>query len=162
MIEMGRIVQTHGVSGEVKIRSSCDSPAFLSSFKTLYINTKPYRVLSARQHKDALLVRLESIDSVDDAMALLGAEVTVPEDIARSVLPQGRHYIRDLIGCQVITLDDCAIGQLEDVLTLPAHDVYIVGHADGQVMIPVVNEFVKQIDVAAKIITVQLIEGMLP
>ncbi|MCL2547248.1 MAG: ribosome maturation factor RimM [Oscillospiraceae bacterium] len=160
-VVMGKIAKTHGISGELKIRPSCDSPAFLANFKTLYINGTERRVLSARPHKNALLVKLDGVNSVEAAMSLLGASVSVPETEAKAALPAGRHYIRDLIGCQVISLDRKAIGSVADVLTLPAHDVYVVKTNNGDVMIPVVDEFVKTVDVENKIITVQLIEGML-
>lgn len=157
---MGTVVKTHGVRGELKIRPSCDSPAFLAQFSPLLLNGTPYTVESSRAHKDSLLVKLKGVDSVETAMSLIGSKVDVSADAARAALPEGRHFISDLIGCQVVSLDGENVGQLTDVLTLPAHDVYVVKGDKTETLIPVVDAFIKSTDMTTRTITVQLIEGL--
>jgi 16S rRNA processing protein RimM len=157
LLEIGKIAGTHGVRGELRVEPWCDSPAFLAGFETVYIDGQPKKVLSARPHKSLVLMLLEGIDTVEAAQAL--RETVLHIDRTGVALPDGRYFIRDLIGLAVFDGAE-RIGTLYDVLTAPAHDVYVVRGGDGDRMIPVVPEFVREIDIGAGVIRVELIEGM--
>lgn len=158
MMEIGQIVNTHGIRGEVKIQPWCDSPEFLTDFDTYYINSVPYRVLSSRVHKFCVLALLEGVDNVNAAMTLKNKIISV--DRSNVTLPEGRHFIADLIGLDVVEKDTGkSIGKLNDVLTMPAHDVYVI-KGELEYMIPAVKEFICDIDIDAGVITVKLIPGM--
>ena len=157
-LEAGQIVNTHGIQGEVKIVPWCDSPEFLCQFDTLYLDGKPVRVRSARIHKGNVLAFLEGVSDVNAAMAVKGKTVFI--DRTGVELPDGRHFIADLMGLEVI--DDATgakLGVVADVLTPPAHEVYVVKGAH-EYMIPAVDEFLVKTDVEAGYIRVRLIEGM--
>ena len=156
---MGTVVKTHGVRGELKIRPSCDSPAFLACFDALYVEGRLRKIESARPHKEFLLTKLAGCDTVEAAMALVGKTVAVDASLARAQLPPDRYFIRDLIGCRVWE-NGIELGKLVSVLCQPAHDVYVVRGPQREWMIPVVDEFVKSIDLKTRVITVQTIEGM--
>ena len=158
LIEAGKIVNTHGIRGEVKIVPWCDSAEFLAGFDTLYIDGKPVRVRSARVHKSCVLAALEGVDDVSAAMRLKERVVSIDKRSAK--LPEGRRFIADLLGLQVVDAETNQLyGTLADVLTLPANDVYVV-RGEREYMIPVVPEFVKQVDVDARVIRVKIIPGM--
>ena len=95
-LEAGQIVNTHGIQGEVKIVPWCDSPEFLLQFGTLYLDGTPVRVRAARVHKGNVLAALEGVADVNAAMALKGKIVSI--DRSGVVLPEGRHFIADLLG----------------------------------------------------------------
>ncbi|MDR2671267.1 MAG: ribosome maturation factor RimM [Oscillospiraceae bacterium] len=159
-LEAGVIVGTHGVRGEVRLNPWCDDVAFLSGLKTLHIAGRAYALLSARPHKHLALLRFEGVDDVTAAQALRGQVVYA--DRAEAALPEGRFFIRDLIGLSVV---DCAskqpVGTLTDVWQQPAHDVYVVRDAEGREhLIPNVPAFVQEIDWPGRTIRVTLIEGM--
>ena len=158
-LEAGQIVNTHGVQGELKIVPWADSPEFLRGFDVFYIDGAPFKVLSARVHKGNILVRLEGVSDVNAAMRLKGKIISI--DRTGVVLPEGRHFIADLIGLEV---RDAAsgevLGAIADVLTPPAHEVYVVKGGCHEYMIPAVDAFVKEIDVDAGCVRVTLIEGM--
>ena len=157
-LEAGQIVNTHGIQGEVKIVPWCDSPEFLCQFDTLYLDGKPVKVRSARVHKGNVLAFLEGVSDVNAAMAVKGKTVFI--DRTGVELPDGRHFIADLMGLEVI--DDATgekLGVVADVLTPPAHEVYVVKGAH-EYMIPAVDEFLVKTDVEAGYIRVRLIEGM--
>jgi len=170
LLEIGKIVGTHGVRGELRVEPWCDNPAFLAGFTSVYISGQPQKVLSARPHKSLVLMILEGVDTVEAAQALRGTVLHI--DRTGVELPEGRYFIQDLIGLSVRHRRTAAgdgtcgcgtgehIGTLYDVLTAPAHDVYVVRGEDGDRMIPVVPEFVKEIDMTAGVIWVELIEGM--
>ena len=157
-LEAGQIVNTHGIRGEVKIVPWCDSPEFLLQFDTLYLDGRPVNVLEARVHKGNVLARLEGVEDVNAAMVLKGRTVFI--DRTGVELPEGRHFIADLIGLNVVDADSGeALGVVADVLTPPAHEVYVV-KGEHEYLIPAVDEFVIETNVEGGYIKVRLIEGM--
>ena len=156
-IEAGRIVNTHGVAGEVKIEVWLDSPQFLKSFKRCFIDRREVKLLSARVHKGFLIVKLEGVEDVNAAMALKGRTVFIDRADAR--LPKGAFFLQDIIGASVVDESGSEIGKLVDVMETPASNVYVV-KGEREHLIPAVPEFVMSTDVENGIITVHLIEGM--
>lgn len=158
-LEAGEIVNTHGIRGEIKIMPWADSPEFLCQFKTLYMDGKPVKVLSSRPHKTMVLALLEGITSVEEAMKLKGKVLSI--DRSDVTLPEGRHFLADLMGLTVL---DAAtgeeLGKVEDILTPPAHNVYVVRGKGKEYMIPAVDAFLAETNVESGYIKVNLIEGM--
>ncbi len=158
-LEAGQIVNTHGVQGEVKIVPWCDSPEFLCGFDTFYIDGAPVKVRTARVHKTTVLARLEGVDDVNDAMRLKNKVIHI--DRSGVVLPEGRHFIADLIGLTVLDDDTGAVlGTIAEVLTPPAHEVYVVQGEGKRYMIPAVDAFLRGTNVDEGWVRVHLIEGM--
>ena len=156
-IEAGRIVNTHGVAGEVKIEVWLDSPQFLKSFKRCFIDRREVKLLSARVHKGFLIVKLEGVEDVNAAMALKGRTVVIDRADAR--LPKGAFFLQDIIGASVVDESGSEIGKLVDVMETPASNVYVV-KGEREHLIPAVPEFILSTDADNGIITVHLIEGM--
>ena len=158
-LEAGQIVNTHGIRGEVKIMPWANSPEFLCQFETLYLDGKPVHVLSARPHKTMVLSLLEGITTVEEAMKLKGKVISI--DRTGIILPEGRYFLADLMGLTVL---DAAsgeeLGKVEDILTPPAHNVYVVRGKGKEYMIPAVDAFLVETNVEAGYIKVNLIEGM--
>lgn len=156
-IEAVRIVNTHGVAGEVKIEVWLDSPQFLKSFKRCFIDRREVKLLSARVHKGFLIVKLEGVEDVNAAMALKGRTVFIDRADAR--LPKGAFFLQDIIGAAVVDESGSEIGKLVDVMETPASNVYVV-KGEREHLIPAVPEFILSTDADNGIITVHLIEGM--
>ena len=158
-LEAGQIVNTHGVQGEVKIVPWCDTPEFLCGFDTLYIGNAPVKVRAARAHKGNVLARLEGVDDVNAAMRLKNKVVSI--DRTGVELPEGRHFIADLIGLTVLDDDTGAeLGTIAEVLTPPAHEVYVVRGKGKEYLIPAVDAFLRGTNVEEGWVRVHLIEGM--
>ena len=158
-LEAGEIVNTHGIRGEVKIMPWADSPEFLCQFDTFYLDGKPVKVLAARPHKTMVLAQLEGVDTVEKAMRLKGKVLSI--DRTGVELPEGRHFLADLMGLTV--LDNATgeeLGRIEDILTPPAHEVYVVRGRGKEYMIPAVDAFLAETNVEGGYIRVNLIEGM--
>ena len=156
-LEAGKIVNTHGIRGEVKIEPWADSPDFLKRFKTIYIDSAPVAVQSARVHGAFVIAKLEGVDDVNAAMALKNRVVFI--DRADVRLPKGRFFIADIIGARVVSDEGEVLGELADVMEMPAQNIYVV-RGEREILIPDVPEFIKGIDADSGIITVHLIEGM--
>ena len=158
-LEAGQIVNTHGIQGEVKIVPWCDSPEFLCIFDLLYLDGSPIKVLSAKPHKGNVLARLEGVDDVAAAMRLKGKTISI--DRTGVELPDGRHFLADLMGLEVRDADSGEVlGTLSEVLTPPASNVYVVTGGKHQHMIPAVPEFIVETNLDEGYLRVRLIEGM--
>ena len=157
-IEAGRIVNTHGVQGEVKIEVWLDSPKFFKSFKRLYTaGGQELKVLSARTHKDFVIAKLEGVEDVNAAMALKNKVLSIRRSDA--ALPHGAFFLQDILGAKVVDEDGHEIGVLQDVMETPASNIYVV-RGETEHLIPAVPEFIKKTDPEAGVVTVHLIEGM--
>lgn len=157
-LEGGQIVNTHGIKGEVKIDSWCDTPEVLAGIKTLYIDGMPRRVRSARVHKNCVIAFLEGVEDVNTAMTLKGKVVAVARSSVK--LPKGQVFMADLVGLKVLDSDSgTELGVLSDILTPSVQKVYVV-RGEREILIPAVDEFVKEINVDGGYIKVRLIEGM--
>lgn len=162
-LEAGKIVNTHGVRGEMKFEPWCDEVEFLKQFKVLYLDRQgqePVQLLSVRPQKQHALIRLADVDTFE-AAALLKGRILY---LCRSdvTLPEGRYFIQDLIGCKVIDVDTGACyGTVQEVTNLGASDLYVLRRQDGrEVMIPAVPEFVKEKDVPGRVIRVKNMKGL--
>ena len=156
-LEAGKILNTFGVRGEVKLDPWCDSAEFLKPLKTLYIDGAPRAVASSRVHKGMLIIRFADVEDVNSAMLLKNKIVYFARSDVH--LPKGRHFVADLLGAAVVDEQGAEIGKLTEVLDMPAGQVYVV-QGETEHTIPAVPEFILDIDADGKVIRVHLIEGM--
>ena len=156
-LEAGKIVNTHGIRGEVKIVPWADSPEFLCGLPALYIDGKAMAVRSARVHKGNVIALLEGVEDVNAAMLLKEKVVSLSrEDVE---LPDGAFFLADLIGLKVIDENGAELGILEDIISPSVQQIYVV-RGQREIMIPAVPEFILETNVAGGYIRVHLIEGM--
>ena len=162
-LECGKIINTHGVRGGMKLESWCDSPEDLASLKKVYLKNgaeyKCHKVKRASVFKQFVLFELEGINDIDTAMKIKNTVVFADrDDIA---IDEESYFIADIIGLDVFDVESGKkIGTLSDVLNLGASDLYEIDTPDGKKLSPAVDEFIKEVDLE-KGIFVSLIEGML-
>ena len=156
-VEAGRIVNTHGVNGEVKIEVWLDSPEYFRSFKRLYLNGAEKKILSARVHKSFVIARLDGVEDLNAAMALKGKTVEILR--ADAHLKEGEFFVQDILGFRVVDERGTEIGRLVDAEETPASMIYVV-KGEKEHLIPAVREFILGIDARREEIRVHLIEGM--
>ena len=158
-LEAGKIVNTHGIAGEVKILPWADDPAFLLDFDTLYIDGQPVSLLGARVHKNCVLAKLAGIHDINEAMKLKNKVVFIDREDAE--LEEGAFFLADLMGLEVRDADSGEVlGQIADILTPPASNVYVVTGGKQDHMIPAVPEFIVETNIDEGYLRVRLIEGM--
>ena len=156
-VEAGKIVNTHGVTGEVKIEVWLDSPAFFKTFKRLFINGAEKKILSAREHKQFIIAHLEGVEDLNAAMALKGKTVEILRADAR--MKDGEFFVQDILGFTAVDEDGHTVGKLVDAFETPASMLYVV-RGESEHLIPAVREFILGIDAEKEEIRVHLIEGM--
>ena len=158
-ITAGRIVNTHGVRGEVKVLPQGVEPDLLAQCAPLYVDGRPLSPAACREHKGCLLVKLQGVDSMDAALALKGKA----EAIRRSDVPLqvGVYFDEELVG---LTARDAAtgetLGRVDEVLAYPAHKVYAVRGGKDEYLIPAVPAFVAAIDLPGGTMDIHVWEGM--
>jgi 16S rRNA processing protein RimM len=158
LLEAGKIVNTHGVHGAVKITPWANSPDFLLPFEYLYIDGAPVKALSLRVQRECVIAELEGVDDIDKAIALKNKVVYI--DRAKTSLPEGEHFIADLIGLAAVNADTGeTFGRVTDVFSLPSNNVYVIT-GEREILIPAVPEFVVETDLAAGAIRFRVIDGM--
>ncbi|MBR7081158.1 MAG: 16S rRNA processing protein RimM [Oscillospiraceae bacterium] len=159
-LDVGQIVRTHGIRGEVKLIPWADSAEFLLGFKKFHIDGAPVAVKHAYVHNGAVIASLEGVDTVDKAMALKNKIVRIAR--ADAPLPEGKYYIRDVIGASVI--DDESgetLGIVKDVVDMPAHSMFVLDRGGTEALVPDVPEFIKKVDTEGGFVRIRFIEGMI-
>lgn len=158
LIEIGRIVNTHGIKGELKLLPHEESPEDLRGLSALFVDGRERKIRSARVHKGALLVTLEGVEDMNAALELKGRAAFADADDPG--LPEGFVFMDELFGCAVRTEDGEELGTLEEIIDSPANQVYVVRGAGAERLIPAIPEFVVSVDAEAGEIVVRLIPGM--
>ncbi len=157
-LEAGKIVNTHGVKGEVKIEPWFDAPEVFCRLKRIFIDGKEVKVLRSRPQGHMVIAALDGVSDIDDAIPLKNKVLQFDREDVK--LPQGENFISDLIGLDAID-DETGekIGVISDVLTLPAGNIYEI-KGQREILVPAVPEFVVSADVEAGTVRFRLIEGM--
>ena len=111
-LELGKVQNTHGVHGELRVEPWCDTPDLFDVIETVYLKKdgkEPYRVVSWRPHKHLVLLTLAGVGDVDTAARLKNRILYVERDAIADTLPEGKHFIAEMLGCEVRNADDESI-----------------------------------------------------
>ena len=155
----GEIGKPHGLSGEVYVVPISDDPRRFEPGSTLLWRDDSLVVEATRPHGTRFLVKFEGIDTRDQAEGLRGP-LYVPVDEVRS-LEEGEYWPHDLVGCEVWTVGQAHHGVVQDVLAGPAHDLLVIRTPNGDRMVPLVKDIVREVDAEAGLILIDPPEGLL-
>lgn len=156
-IVIGQVVGSFGLKGMLKIQPLTDFYERFDEGATITIAGKDFVVQDAELHRTQLRLKLKGITHIDDAEVLRWATISVPQD-QRPELEEDEFYNADLLGSTVQKTDGEVIGKLDEIIASPGHDLLRI----GEVFIPFIREFVKEVDLRSKVIKVELIPGFLP
>ncbi len=151
-MELGKIVNTFGLKGEVKAYPYVN---YLNKVKKIYLNNTEMEIERARIQKSTVIMKIKGIDIIEQAEALVGNIIEMEREDAPK-LPKGTYYISDLLGFEVFTEEGKLLGKLDDIFTTGANDVYQV----GKILLPAIKDVIKQIDTENKKIIVHLLDGL--
>lgn len=160
-LEIGKVVSTHGLRGELRVDPWCDSPQFLCQFKTLYLKKGETKLsVSSRPHKTIAIVKAKGIDTIEEAEKLRGRVLYINRSDAR--LAPGEYFIQDLMGLDVIDIDTSkSYGKITDVLKTGANDVYqVTDEKKKNYLIPVIDDVVKEIDINGGKVLIKPLKGI--
>ena len=160
-LEIGQIVNTHGLKGDVKVDPWCDSPDFICEFDEFYLKDgSTVEVERARVQKNVAIVKLKGVDSVEQADLLRRTVLYIDRDDVE--LDEDVFFIQDILGCEVKDADSGELyGKVTDVLKTGANDVYQITNGDGKnYLIPVIDDVVIDTDIESGVITIRPLKGI--
>lgn len=158
-IKVGRIVNAHGIRGEVRVQPRDGDPAFLTRFKTFYIDGQPVSPTANHVHKSLVLMKFPGVEDMNAALTYKDKDLYIRRADAR--LPEGSCFDDELLGMRVFNAATGEeLGQLTAVESYPAHKVYTV-KGQREYLIPAVKDiFIKSVDLDRDRMEVQVWEGM--
>lgn len=164
-IYIGRVANTHGVRGEMKIFPTTDDPTRFKKLKKVILEDtkgrdREYKVNQAKVANKFVILKLEGIDDMDTAMLQKQCIVKIPKKQALP-LEKDEFYVQDLIGLEVFE-EDAKIGVMKDVLFTGANDVYVIELTDGrELLLPNIKACVIKVNLRKKRMDVHVMKGLL-
>lgn len=164
LLEVGQIVNTYGIKGFVKVVPLVDNNNQFKSFKTLYIQNKngikELFIEEVKFSKNLVLLKFKGIETIEQAEELRNYYLQAKRSDIK--LEKGAYFIVDLIGIEVYTENGELLGILKEVLQPGANDVYVVeNETKQQILLPVIPDVIKNIDIEGKKVIVKLMEGLI-
>lgn len=165
LLRVGYIAGSHGLHGALRVRTDDPGSTTLSALGRLIVETaagpREFKILGASAlSRGNQRIILEGIGDADAAEALRGGAVMV----AASDLPplnEGEFYYFQIAGAEVMLTDGRRLGTIEDIMSTGAHDVWVVRDGDREVMVPVISDVVKAMDLEARRVTIEPVPGLL-
>ena len=164
-LRVGVIANTHGVHGEVKVYPTTDDVGRFKKLKEVILDTgkeqRTLEIAGVKFFKNMAILKFKGIDNINDIEKYKGKDLLVTREHAVP-LKKDEYFICDLIGCQVVTEEGAEVGELTEVLQTAANDVFVVeGAGKKEVLVPYINDCVKEVSIEEKKITVTLLPGMM-
>lgn len=165
LYQVGAITQTHGVRGEVKVYPLTDDISRFKNMKDLILDTGKEQisleVTSARPQKNLVILKFKGYDNINDVERYKGCGLYVTKE-NRVKCQKDEYFIADLVGLRVETDEDEALGEITDVITTGANDVYVVKTPDHkEILLPAIKECILDIDLDAEKMLVHVMNGLL-
>lgn len=161
-LEIGRLVNTHGIKGELKLDLWCDDIEYLKQFDTVYLDDngeKPLTLISARPQKYMAIVKFSEITSIEQAQEYKNKIIYGNRDDA--VIDESANYIADLIGCYVVDIDtEQEYGRVTDVLNHGASDILEIEDNGTKKYVPVIPDIIKEINTEYEVIKIKYMKGL--
>lgn len=160
---VGKIINTHGIKGNVKIYPYTDDPERFKELDYLLIGDgfKELKIAEMFIQKGFVYVRFEGYEDINKILDFINSNVYI-YDKDRVKLPEDRYFISDIVNMEVHDMEGKLIGKVTDVIENLANDLFQVQKPDGKVFyLPARKEFIKEIDVDKKVIIIDPIEGLL-
>lgn len=162
--KVGTIVNTHGIRGEVRVIASTDFPEErFQKGNTVYIDNKEHTELeiqTVREHKQFILLSFKDKQNINDIEKYKGMDIMVSEEELQD-LDDGEYYYKDIIGSNVVTEDGQAVGQVSEIFETGANDVWVVKRAGKEdLLLPMIDDVILSVDVDAKQVVIDLLEGL--
>lgn len=161
---VGKIINSHGIKGEVKVYPLTDDINRFNDLNEAYIGDDKIlvNIERVRYHKGVVILKLKEFDDINDILKYKESYLFISDE-DRIVLPDDHYFIFELVGCNVVDTNNNMIGVIKDVLQGYSNDVYLIKDKDTskEILMPAVKEFIKQINIDDKIIVIDPIEGMI-
>lgn len=156
---VGKIANTHGVRGELKIQRTNNETFDRDVNYYIGQDFDQVEIEKSRHSGELSFIKLKSFDNINDVLKYKNQFIYVDSNDLYE-LESDEYYVKDLVGLKVHDENNDLIGDIKDVLTYAANDIYVVSSEEGDIMIPAVKEFIKEINLEKGTIVIKVIEGM--
>lgn len=162
--EIGQIVNTFGIKGQVKVTPFTDDIHRFDELKKVILEknkkVQERKIEEVTYHKNMVLIKFKGIEDINMAETLRNSYLKIKREDAKE-LPEDTYYIADLLGLAVYTEDGEYLGKVDDIYSTKANDVYVVKDEEGkQILLPGTKEVIQKVDLEKETITVHLLEGL--
>ena len=160
---VGVITKTHGLKGEVKVYPTTDDISRFKGMKDIILDTNDellhLEVTSARAQKNLAILKFKGLDDINDVEKYVRCSLYVTAQ-NRVELKDDEYFIADLMGCMCVCDDGQELGEITDVISTGANDVYVVAAKERKILVPAIRECILDVDIFAKKVIVHLLEGL--
>ncbi|WP_333859139.1 ribosome maturation factor RimM [Clostridium sp.] len=155
-ITVGRIINTHGLKGELKVYPLTDDSNRFKELKSVYVDGILKNITGCKLQSKKVILKIEGIDSIEKALEYKGKYLEVSRENAVK-LEEGRYFIVDIVGCRVIDEEGVFYGEISEVIHTHHNDVYWI-KGDNELLIPAIGDIVLKVDIEKKEIIIKPVE----
>jgi 16S rRNA processing protein RimM len=159
-IAVGRILAPQGLAGKLKVEVTTDFPRRFAPGARVFVREEPLTIDGVEWRREKVILKLRGIDERSQAEALQNQVLEIPQGELQP-LPEGSYYHFQLVGLEVWTTGGKRLGRITRVLSAPGNDNYLVDGADGEILIPAIEDVVKEIDLDKGRVTIEPLTGLL-
>ena len=164
-LEIGQIVNTFGIKGQVKVNPFTDDIKKFEKLKEIYIEKKNelklFQIEKVNYSKNMVILKLKGIETPEEAEKLRNSYIKIDRKNAKK-LPEATYNIADLIGLDVYTDENKLLGKLDYIYNAGSSDIYVVKDEQGkEILLPAIKDVLKQVDLKNGKIIVHIIEGLI-
>ncbi len=163
MLKVGKIINTHGIKGGLKVFPLTDYMERFEELDWVYIDgdNKKFYIKNVKYMPSVVLLFFEGYENIDSVEKFKNRYIYIGES-QREDLPENTHYITDIIGLDVYTVKNEYIGKVEDIIQTGSNDVYVIRDENSkEIMIPAVDRFIPKICLEEEKVIIDPIEGMI-
>jgi len=159
-IAIGKILAPWGIKGKLKVEVVTDFPHRFAPCSKIYIKRQPMTIDGTEWHKGQAIIKLNTIDTIDEAQRLKGQPVEIHRSQLKP-LSEGQYYHFQLIGLEVWTTQGELLGNITEILAAASNDNYVISSPKGELLIPAIEDVVKSIDLDKRRLVIEAIDGLL-
>ena len=164
LLQVGSILDTHGLRGELKVFPTTDDPGRYDYLEDVILEDKSGKQITlvvekVRYFKNLVIVKFKDLDNINDVEQYKKCNLYVTRENAVE-LEEDEYFVADLIGLTAKTDEGEKLGQIKDVLTTGANDVYVIDTKEGELLVPAIHDCVQEVDLEAGVMTLHLLPGL--
>ena len=164
LLEIGRIVRSHGLTGRMKVLSYLESQDVLDHLEVVSVGRRvqdavTFSLDSLQTGRKWFIMKLAGVEDKDAASKLVGSSLWMPLEKIKK-LPDGEYYWHDIIGLEVVTEEGRILGRIKSVFPTGSNDVYVCRGNGKEILLPAIDDVVQKIDLDHRVMVVRLLEGL--
>ena len=164
LLEIGRIIRSHGLAGRMKVLSYLESQDMLGDLKEVWVGRKIQHAVTfpldaVQTGRESFILKLGGIEDRDAASRLVGSSIWIPLEKWKK-LPDGEYYWHEIIGLSVMTEEGRALGRIESVFPTGSNDVYVCRGKGKEILLPAIDDVIRKIDMDQGMMVVRLLKGL--